>query len=129
VTEGLREAEGLLAAGDIPGLFRLLRAGGEALPLAQVARLVAGAAQLARFDDLVQAAAMVAGDGNGSGPQDALALYNFGYACTEQGASYLAVRPLVAALEQDGQHAPPLRCQRPLRQSPPQLRPRHGQHP
>ena len=122
VTEELEKAQGLLASGDIPGLLRHLRADGEALPLGEVARLVAGAARLAGFDDLAQAAAAVAGGGDGSGTQDALALYDFGYACIERGAGYLAVRPLaralelapdaapvlselVAALEHDGQHA------------------------
>ena len=55
-------------------------------------------------------------------PEDARALYDFGYACTERGVCYLAVRPLaralelapdaapvlselVTALEQDGKHA------------------------
>src|SRR5580698_9662120 len=122
VTEELEKAQGLLASGDIPGLLQYLRADGEALPLGEVARLVAGAARLAGFDDLAQAAAAVAGGGDGSGPQDARALYDFGYACVERGIGYLAVRPLaralelapdaapvlgelVAALERDGQHA------------------------
>jgi hypothetical protein len=118
VAEHLEEAQDLLAAGDLPGLLRLLRADGGALPLGEVARLVAGAARAAGFDDLAQAAAAV----DDSGAQDAQALYDFGYACLDCGAAYLAVRPLaralelapdaapvlgelVAALEQDGQHA------------------------
>ena len=121
VTEELEKAQGLLASGDISGLLRYLRADGEALPLGEVARLVAGAARLAGFDDLAQAAAAAAG-GDGAGTEDARALYDFGYACTERGVGYLAVRPLaralelapdaapvlselVTALEQDGQHA------------------------
>ena len=64
----LEEAQGLLASGDIPGLLRQLRADGGALPLGEVARLVAQAARLAGFDDLAQAAAAAAGDGDGSGP-------------------------------------------------------------
>ena len=36
---------------------------------------------------------------HGSGPQDARALYDFGYACVEGGVGYLAVRPLARALE------------------------------
>jgi tetratricopeptide (TPR) repeat protein len=115
----LEEAEGLLASGDLPGLLRQLRVHGGELPLVEVARLVAEAAQLAGFDDLAQAAAAAA---DGSGPQDARVLYDFGYACLERGAAYLAVRPLaralelapdaapvlgelVTALEHDGQHA------------------------
>jgi tetratricopeptide (TPR) repeat protein len=122
VTEELEKAQGLLASADIQGLLRHLRAHGEALPLGEVARLVAGAARLAEFDDLAQAAAAVAESGDGSGAQDARALYGFGYACSERGAGHLAVRPLaralelapdvapvlselVAALEHDGQHA------------------------
>jgi hypothetical protein len=122
VAEELENAQGLLASGDVPGLLRHLRWHGEALPLGEVARLVAGAARLAGFDDLAQAAAAAAEGGDGSSPQDARALYDFGYACVERGAGYLAVRPLaralelapdaapvlgelVAALEHDGQHA------------------------
>jgi tetratricopeptide (TPR) repeat protein len=122
VTEELERARGLLAAGDISGLLRHLRAHGEALPLGEVARLVAGAAQLAGFADLAQAAAAVAEGEDGSGPEDARALYEFGYACIERGIGYLAVRPLaralelapdaapvlselITALEHDGQHA------------------------
>jgi len=121
VTEDLEKAQGLLASGDISGLLRHLRAHGEALPLGEVARLVAGAARLAEFDDLAQAASAVAEGGDGSGAEDARALYDFGYACIERGAGHLAVRPLaralelapdaapvlselVAALEHDGQH-------------------------
>ena len=115
----LEEAEGLLASGDLPGLLRQLRVHGGELPLGEVARLAAGAARLAGFDDLAQAAAAAA---DGSGSQDARVLYDFGYACLERGAGYLAVRPLaraldlapdaapvlselVTALEHDGQHA------------------------
>jgi hypothetical protein len=122
VTEELEKARGLLASGDISGLLRHLRADGEALPLGEVARLMGGAARLAEFDDLAQAAAAVAEGGDGSGTEDARALYDFGYACIERGVGYLAVRPLarvlelapdaapalselVVALEHDGQHA------------------------
>jgi tetratricopeptide (TPR) repeat protein len=121
VTGELEKAQGLLASGDISGLLRYLREDGEALPLGEVVRLVAGAARLAGFDDLAQAAAAAEG-GDGAGMEDARALYDFGYACAERGAGYLAVRPLaralelapdaapvlselVTALEQDGQHA------------------------
>jgi hypothetical protein len=122
VSEELGKAQDLLASGDIPGLLRHLRAHGEALPLGEVAQLVARAARLADFDDLARAAAAVAEGGDGSGPGDVRALYDFGYACIERGIGHLAVRPLaralelapdaapvlselVAALEQDGQHA------------------------
>jgi len=62
VAEELQAAQGLLASGDVQGLLRYLRADGEALPLGEVARLVAGAARLAGFEDLAQAAA-AGGDG------------------------------------------------------------------
>jgi len=90
VAEELERAQGLLASGDVPGLLRHLRAHGEALPLGEVARLVAGAARLAGLGDLAQAAAAVAEGGDGSGTQDALALYDFGYAYIECGAGHLA---------------------------------------
>ena len=99
VAEELQTAQGLLASGDVQSLLRFLRADGEALPLGEVARLVAGAARLAGFDDLAQAAAAAAEGGDGSGTADARALYDFGYACIERGAGYLAVRPLARALE------------------------------
>jgi len=122
VTEELDKARDLLASGDVPGLLRYLRAGGAALSLGEVALLVAGAARLAGFDDLAQAAAAVAEAADGSGTQDAVALFGFGYACMERGLEHLAVGPLsralelapdaapvlselVAALEADGQHA------------------------
>lgn len=97
VTESLEEARGLLASGDVTGLLRYLRADGDALPLGEMAGLVVGAARPAEFDDLAHAAAVVAGGGDGSGTDDALALYNFGYACLDRGAGYLAIRPLARA--------------------------------
>jgi len=94
MTEELEQARGLLKAGDIPGLLRHLRGAGEALPLGELAGLVAEAARRAGFADLAQAAAMVAEDDG-----DIQALYAFGYACIERGACYLAVRPLARAME------------------------------
>jgi hypothetical protein len=121
MSEQLEQAHGLLASGDVAGLLRFLRTGGEELPLGQVIQLVAGAAQIAGFDDLTQAATAVVG-GDCSGTREAQALYNFGFACLEHGAGYLAIRPLalalhlapgsaavlselVTALESDRQHA------------------------
>lgn len=120
MTDELAEARELLAAGDVPGLLRQLRWHGDALPLAEVTRLVAGAARLSGFDDLAGAAAAVAEDGDGT--RNVRALYDYGYACIERGVDHLAVRPLaralelapdsapvlgelVATLESDGQHA------------------------
>jgi hypothetical protein len=77
VTGELEKAQGLLASGDIPGLLQYLRADGDALPLGEMARLVAGAARLAGFDDLAQAAAAAVG-GYGADTDDAQALYDFG---------------------------------------------------
>jgi hypothetical protein len=99
VTEELEKAQGLLASGDIPGLLRHLRVRGRALPLGEVARLVAGAARLAEFGDLAQAAAAVAENEDGSGAENARTLYDFGFACIERGVHHLAIRPLARALE------------------------------
>jgi hypothetical protein len=68
--EELERTQGLLASEDIAGLLARLRARGEALPMVRVAGLVAEAAQTAGFGDLVQAAAAVAGCGDGASPQD-----------------------------------------------------------
>ena len=108
MTEELERAQDLLASGDVSGLLRHLRADGGALPLGEVARLVAGAAQLAGLDDLEQAAAAVAGGGDGPGTTDVGALYGFGYACMERGIAHLAVRPLARALELAPDAAPVL---------------------
>ena len=95
VAEQLETAQGLLASGDIQGLLRYLRADGEG----GRAQLVAGAARLAGFDDLAQAAAAVAERGDSSGTQGARTLYDYGYACLDRGAAHLAVRPLTRALK------------------------------
>ena len=87
----LEQAQGLLAAGDVPGLIQHLRAAGETLPLEEMARSLAGAARLAGFDDLARAAAAVGGVEDGFHTQDAQALYDLGYACTERGVPELAV--------------------------------------
>jgi hypothetical protein len=83
--EELETAQDLLASGDVPGLLRHLRAHGEALPLGEVARLVSGAARLAGFEDLAQAAPAVADGWDGADTQYARAPYDFGYACIERG--------------------------------------------
>jgi hypothetical protein len=103
VTEDLEKAQSLLASGDIQGLLRHLRVHGEALPLDEMARLMAGAARVAGFDDLAQAAAAAAED-----EADPRAYYDFGYACIERGVQYLAVRPLARALELAPDSAPVL---------------------
>ena len=115
--EGCERARGLVAAGDVPGVVRYLRADGGTLPVGEVAGLVAGLARLTGCGDL-ERAAVAAADG---GAEDAQALYDFGFACLDQGLAFLAVRPLeralelapgapavlgelVDALEEDGQH-------------------------
>jgi len=99
VTEELAKARDLLAAGDVRSLLRHLHSAGDTLPPDEVARLAEGAARLAEFDDLAQAAAAVAEAGDHSGAEDARLLYAFGYACIDHGLSDLAVRPLARALE------------------------------
>lgn len=93
--EGFERARGLLAAGDVPGLMRYLRADGGTLPLGAMVALTADAARLSGCGDLERAAA-AAMEG---GAQDAQALYGFGYACLDQGLAFLAARPLERALE------------------------------
>jgi hypothetical protein len=83
----------LLDAGDVPGALRHLRFGAERLAIGDLARVVERAAALAEFDDLVAASAALAAD-----PDDPGAQYDFGYACIERGAAYLAISPLTAAL-------------------------------
>jgi len=99
VTEELEKAWDLLAAGDVRSLLRHLHSAGDTLPPDEVARLAEGAARLAEFDDLAQAAAAVAEAGDHSGAEDARLLHAFGYACIDHGLSDLAVRPLARALE------------------------------
>ncbi|MFI9808409.1 hypothetical protein ACIHEJ_29265 [Streptomyces sp. NPDC052301] len=82
-----------LDAGDVPGALRQVRAAGEDQPLAEVALVVRRAAGAAGFDDLAEAAAALAAD-----PENPRALYRFGWACIERGASYLAVPALREAL-------------------------------
>ncbi|MFI9151437.1 hypothetical protein [Streptomyces sp. NPDC053367] len=111
------EAWELLDSGDVPGALRRLRSGTDGLPLGEVALVAARAAESAGFDDLRQAAEALA-----ARPDDAKALYDFGYACVERGVSYLAVpalrevlrthpdaggvvRELVSAYEREGRHA------------------------
>ncbi|MEV5981420.1 hypothetical protein [Streptomyces sp. NPDC052114] len=95
-TPDLLKAWESLDAGDIPGAVRQLRAGGEDRPTAEVARVVARAAEAIGFDDLRQASAALAAH-----PEQAQALYDFGYACVERGLSFLAVPALREVLEHD----------------------------
>ncbi|WP_405390174.1 hypothetical protein OG596_21390 [Streptomyces sp. NBC_01102] len=104
-----------LGEGDVPGALRELRAVPEA-PRAQVAAVVARAAEAAGFDDLRKAAEALAAH-----PDRVRPLYDYGYACVERGVSYLAIpalreavrlqpgsagvlRELVSAYEGEGRH-------------------------
>ncbi|MEV6838445.1 hypothetical protein AB0N17_28715 [Streptomyces sp. NPDC051133] len=100
-TPDLLKAWESLDAGDVPGALRQVRAAGEEQPLAEVALVVGRAAGSAGFDDLAEAcAALVAA------PEDAKALYRYGWACIERGVSYLAVPALREALRRsDGSPA------------------------
>lgn len=105
-----------LDAGDVPGALRRLRQASEPQPLAEVALVVARAAEAAGFDDLHQAATAVSAQ-----PDTAQTLYAYGYACVERGVSHLAIpalrealrrapdspaalRELVSAYEDEGRH-------------------------
>jgi hypothetical protein len=80
VTEGIDKAQDLLASGDLPRLLQYLCIDSAELPLGGVATLVARAGQLAGFDDLAQAGAELAGNGDSSGTWDPIALFSFAYA-------------------------------------------------
>ncbi|WP_084966022.1 hypothetical protein [Thermoactinospora rubra] len=93
MSNDLRTAQELAQAGDVAGLMRHLRFTADRLAVGDVAPLAGRAAELMGFTDLAEAARAVA-----AAPDDADALYGFGYACIERGASYLAVPALEAAL-------------------------------
>ncbi|AKN74008.1 hypothetical protein QR97_33600 [Streptomyces sp. PBH53] len=93
-----------LDAGDVPGALRQVRAAGEEQPLAEVALVVGRAAGAAGFADLADAAAALA-----AAPEEARALYDFGYACVERGVPDLAIPALREALRRSGGALPVLR--------------------
>ncbi|GAA3001058.1 hypothetical protein [Streptosporangium longisporum] len=92
----LQEAWALADAGDAAGLMRRLRFTADRFAVGDIAPLAGRAAELAGFADLAEAAADVAAD-----PGRPRALYAYGYACVERGASFLAVPALRAALSLD----------------------------
>lgn len=94
-TPELLKAWEALDEGDIPGALRRLRHGIDGLPLGEVALVVARAAGAAGFDDLHTAATALS-----ARPENAQALYDFGYACIERGVPYLAIPALREALNQ-----------------------------
>ncbi|MFD0568574.1 hypothetical protein ACFQ0T_03840 [Kitasatospora gansuensis] len=89
----LSEAWSLFDSGDPQGAMRALRAAADGLPSAELAPLAGRLAAAAGYDDLVEAAAALAGR-----PDGAAQLYDFGYACIERGVSQLAVPALRQAL-------------------------------
>ncbi|MCP9948564.1 tetratricopeptide repeat protein [Actinomadura madurae] len=89
----MSDARALLESGDIAGLIRHLRFNADGMDLAEVGRLMEGAATLSGFDDMREAAAAMAREQT---PQE---LYDFGYACIERGIAFLAIPPLRRALE------------------------------
>ncbi|WP_432922575.1 hypothetical protein ACQPZZ_24780 [Microbispora sp. CA-135349] len=92
----LQEAWALAEAGDVSGLMNHLRSTVDRLAVADTAPLVRRVAELTGFADLAEAAAAVSADPGGS-----RALYAYGYACVERGASFLAVPALRAALRRE----------------------------
>ena len=102
ISEALRVIETARVAAanaDAAGTIRALRGLPEPLLLsdggtfATVTTLVSSAARLAGYDDLAEAAGRA-----GRAPEDAHALYGYGYSCVERGVAYLAVPALMRAL-------------------------------
>lgn len=83
----------LVEAGDVPAVLRQLRFNAEQLAVADLARIIERAAAQLDFDDLTHASSALA-----ARPDHPQALYDFGYACIERGAPYLAIPALTAAL-------------------------------
>ena len=89
----------LFDSGDPRGAMRTLRFAADSLTPGEMAPLVGKLAQSAGFDDLEKSAAKVA-----AAPEDAVALYAFGYDCIERGVPALAVPALRASLRLSGAH-------------------------
>ena len=83
----------MLDSGDVAGLIRCLRFNADSMELAEVARLIEGAAALSGFGDMREAAAAMARE---QAPQQ---LYDFGFACIERAVAFLAIPALRRALE------------------------------
>lgn len=83
----------LLDAGDVREAVRHLRFTAEKLEIGELARIVERVSAMTGSGDLETASAALA-----AAPGEPRALYDFGYACVEQGAAYLAVPALSAAL-------------------------------
>jgi len=111
----------LLDAGDVREAVRHLRFTAEKLEIGELARIVERVSAMTGSGDLETASAALA-----AAPGEPRALYDFGYASVEQGAAYLAVpalsaalrrmpdstpilTELVVALEEEGRHAEAVR--------------------
>ncbi|MFE5740118.1 tetratricopeptide repeat protein [Streptomyces celluloflavus] len=82
----------LAESGDAPGVLRVLRTA-DGLSLRDTARITGKLATALGFDNLSEAATALVRD-----PEDPQYLYDFGYACVDRGAAFLAIRPLYEAL-------------------------------
>ncbi|MFF3563971.1 hypothetical protein ACFYXS_28385 [Streptomyces sp. NPDC002574] len=89
------EIRNLMDAGDTAGAVRALRAHADSADPAALAPLVAALAGRSGSGDLAAAATALA-----AAPSGVAELYAYGYACVEEGAAYLAVPALRAALRQ-----------------------------
>lgn len=89
----LTEIRSLIDAGDTGGAVRALRVHADTADPAVLAPLVEALALRAGTGDLAAAAAALA-----AAPDGVAELYAYGYACVEEGAAYLAVPALRAAL-------------------------------
>jgi hypothetical protein len=83
----------LLDAGDVPGTMRHLHLTAEKLEIGELAPIVGRVSAMVGFDDLVEASSALTAT-----PEEPRALFDFGYACIEHGAAYLAIPALSAAL-------------------------------
>ncbi|MFD3455387.1 hypothetical protein ACFWVC_24845 [Streptomyces sp. NPDC058691] len=89
----LTKIRDLMDAGDTGGAARALRAHADSADPAALAPLVEALARRAGSGDLAAAATALAAT-----PDGVAELYAYGYACVEEGAAYLAVPALRAAL-------------------------------
>jgi hypothetical protein len=85
----------LIEAGDVPGTMRHLRFTAEKLEIAELAPIVGRVSSMVGFDDLVEASSALT-----AAPGEPKALFDFGYACIEHDAAYVAIPALSAALRQ-----------------------------
>ncbi|MGH3388927.1 MAG: tetratricopeptide repeat protein, partial [Actinomadura sp.] len=94
MSDELTKARELMQSGDVDAVMRQLRFDAAALPIDELAGIVRWAAKRMGFDALAQKSSALA-----AAPGEPQALYDFGYACIEHGAPYVAVPALTAALQ------------------------------